>query len=88
MGVIWIWMQRKAIDNSTFSNESEIGHTVQGWIDNYNRTHRAEGYRDLTDRSHDIAQIAVKVKIFISSEPFYNIPPSRYLKCDYKCVQM
>jgi hypothetical protein len=55
MGVIWIWMQRKAIDNSTFSNESEIGHTVQGWIDNYNRTHRAEGYRDLTDKIHDIA---------------------------------
>ena len=43
MGVIWMWMQRKAIDNSTFSNESEIRQTVQGWTDNYNRTHRAEG---------------------------------------------
>ena len=37
--VRWMWMQRKAIDNSTFSNESEIGQAIQGWTDNYNRTH-------------------------------------------------
>ena len=35
----WMWLQRKAINNSTFRNESEIGRAVQDWTDNYNIIH-------------------------------------------------
>jgi hypothetical protein len=37
--VRWMWMQRKAIDNSTFEDESDIGRAVAGWTDNYNLSH-------------------------------------------------
>jgi transposase len=37
--VRWMWMQRKAIDNSTFGNESDIGQAVSDWTENYNNTH-------------------------------------------------
>jgi transposase len=35
----WMWLQRKAINNSTFKSESEIGKVVQSWTTNYNQTH-------------------------------------------------
>src|SRR5207244_632521 len=35
-----VWMQRKAIDNSTFGNESDIGQAVSDWTEDYNNTHK------------------------------------------------
>ena len=49
--VRWMWLQRKAIDNSTFRNQSDIGQTVQDWTENYNATHGR--------RINDILQIGV-----------------------------
>ena len=37
--VRWMWLQRKAIDNSTFRNQSDIGQAVQDWTENYNAIH-------------------------------------------------
>jgi transposase len=37
--VRWMWMQRKAINNCTFTNEHDIGKTVNDWTENYNTTH-------------------------------------------------
>lgn len=37
--VRWMWMQRQAINNSTFTKESDIGKAVNDWTDNYNQTH-------------------------------------------------
>ena len=37
--VRWMWMQRQAINNSTFTNESNIGKAVNDWTNNYNQTH-------------------------------------------------
>ena len=36
----WMWLQRKAINNSTFRNESDIGKAVSDWTCNYNTNHR------------------------------------------------
>jgi transposase len=33
--VRWMWMQRKAIDNSTFGNESDIIQAVSEWTEDY-----------------------------------------------------
>jgi hypothetical protein len=33
-----MWLQRKAINNSTFRNESDIGKAVSDWTCNYNNT--------------------------------------------------
>ena len=49
--VRWMWLQRKAIDNSTFRNQSDIGKAVQEWTENYNATHGK--------RITDILQIGV-----------------------------
>ena len=35
-----MWLQRKAINNSTFRNESDIGKAVSNWTCNYNTNHR------------------------------------------------
>ncbi len=35
-----MWLQRKAINNSTFRNESDIGKAVSDWTCNYNTNHR------------------------------------------------
>jgi hypothetical protein len=53
--VRWMWLQRKAIDNSTFRNQSDIGQAVQEWTENYNATH---GKRII-----DILQIGVMPSI-------------------------
>ena len=37
--VRWMWLQRKAINNSTFRNESDIGKAVSDWTCNYNNSH-------------------------------------------------
>mgnify|MGYP003497469312 FL=1 len=37
--VRWMWLQRKAINNSTFRNESDIGKAVFDWTCNYNEKH-------------------------------------------------
>lgn len=34
-----MWLQRKAINNCTFTNESDIGKAVSDWTKNYNITH-------------------------------------------------
>ncbi|MGE3859703.1 MAG: hypothetical protein AB7F53_06910 [Nitrososphaeraceae archaeon] len=34
-----MWLQRKAINNSTFRNESDIGKAVSDWTCNYNNSH-------------------------------------------------
>ena len=36
--VRWMWL-RKAINNSTFRNESDIGKAVSDWTCNYNNSH-------------------------------------------------
>jgi transposase len=47
----WLWMQRQAINNSTFRNECEIGKAVFDWTCNYNEKH--------SRRIIDILQIGV-----------------------------
>jgi hypothetical protein len=47
----WLWMQRQAINNSTFRNEYEIGKIVFDWTCNYNEKHGR--------RITDILQIGV-----------------------------
>jgi len=37
--VRWMWMQRQAINNSTFENEYDIGKAVSDWTFNYNKKH-------------------------------------------------
>ena len=37
--VRWMWMQRQAINNSTFKNEQDIGKAVSDWNINYNIKH-------------------------------------------------
>lgn len=37
--VRWMWMQRMAINNSTFENESDIGKAVSDWTKNHNKNH-------------------------------------------------
>ena len=50
--VRWMWMQRQAINNSTFKNEREIGKAVTDWTENYNKKHGR--------RITDILQIGLK----------------------------
>lgn len=52
--VRWMWMQRKAIDNSTFGNESDIGQAVSDWTEDYNNTHK-----NIT--SHSLQKITTRV---------------------------
>jgi transposase len=37
--VRWMWMQRQAVNNSTFENECDIGKAVTYWTRNYNKKH-------------------------------------------------
>ncbi len=37
--VRWLWLQRQAINNSTFKDEQEIGKAVSKWKDIYNKNH-------------------------------------------------
>ena len=37
--VSWLWLQRQAINNSTFKDEQEIGRAVSKWKDIYNKNH-------------------------------------------------
>jgi transposase len=37
--VRWMWLQRKAINNTTFENEPDIGKAVSDWTCNYNNSH-------------------------------------------------
>jgi transposase len=37
--VRWMWMQRQAINNSTFTNYQDIGKAVGDWTTNYNKRH-------------------------------------------------
>lgn len=37
--VRWLWMQRQAVNNSTFRNEPDIGKAVSDWTCNYNNSH-------------------------------------------------
>ena len=46
--VRWLWMQRQAINNSTFKNESDIGKAVSDWTCTYNEKHG----RRITDILH------------------------------------
>ena len=52
--VRWMWMQRKAIDNSAFGNESDIGQAVSEWTEDYNNTHK-----NIT--SHSLQKITTRV---------------------------
>lgn len=37
--VRWMWMQRQAVNNSTFADEYDIGKGVTEWTRNYNKKH-------------------------------------------------
>ena len=37
--VRWLWMHRKAINNSTFKGEQDIGKAVSYWTYDYNKKH-------------------------------------------------
>jgi hypothetical protein len=37
--VRWLWLQRRAINNSTFKDEQEIGQAVSRWKNIYNKNH-------------------------------------------------
>ena len=43
--VRWLWLQRQAINNSTFQNEQEIGRAVSEWKDDYNKNHRQSNHK-------------------------------------------
>jgi hypothetical protein len=47
-------MQRMAVNNSTFGNESDIGHAVSDWNEDYNNTHK-----NIT--SHSLQKITTRV---------------------------
>jgi len=49
--VRWMWLQRQAVNNSTFRNEPDIGKAVSDWTCNYNEKHGR--------RITDILQIGV-----------------------------
>ena len=49
--VRWLWMQRQAVNNSTFRNEPDIGKAVSDWTYDYNEKHGR--------RIADILQIGV-----------------------------
>ena len=40
--VRWLWMHKQAINNSTFTNEFDIGKAVSDWTVNYNKKHTAK----------------------------------------------
>lgn len=40
--VRWLWMQRQAINNSTFQNERDIGKAVSDWACDYNKKHKGK----------------------------------------------
>ena len=40
--VRWLWMQRQAINNSTFLNEQDIGKAISYWTCDYNKKHTAK----------------------------------------------
>ncbi len=52
--VRWMWMQRMAVNNSIFENESDIGKAVSDWTKNYNKTHS-------NTTSHILQQILISV---------------------------
>lgn len=37
--VRWLWMHRKAINNSTFKDEQDIGKAISYWTYDYNKKH-------------------------------------------------
>lgn len=37
--VRWLWLQRQAINNSTFKDEQEIGRAVSNWTSRYNKNY-------------------------------------------------
>ena len=37
--VRWMWLHKQAINNSTFTNEQDIGKAVSDWTVNYNKKH-------------------------------------------------
>ena len=37
--VRWLWLQRQAINNSTFEDEQEIGRAVSKWKNVYDKNH-------------------------------------------------
>ena len=37
--VRWLWLQRQAINNSTFKDKQEIGKAVSKWKNIYNKKH-------------------------------------------------
>jgi hypothetical protein len=47
--VRWLWLQRQAINNSTFVDEHDIGRAVSNWTNNYNRNH---GFKIITNILH------------------------------------
>ena len=40
IGVIWLWLRIRAINNSTFEDDSEIGKVVSDWTRYYTKKHR------------------------------------------------
>ena len=51
-----MWMQRKAIKNSIFGNESDIGQAVSEWTEDYNNnTHK----KNIT--GHTLQKITTRV---------------------------
>lgn len=44
-----MWLQRQAINNSTFVNEHDIGRAVSDWTNNYNRNH---GFKIISNILH------------------------------------
>jgi hypothetical protein len=47
--VRWMWLQRQAINNSTFVNEHNIGSAVSNWTNNYNKSH---GFKTISNILH------------------------------------
>lgn len=47
--VRWMWLQRQAINNSTFKNGCDIGKAVSDWTNNYNnnKKHGNKAIRDI-----------------------------------------
>lgn len=50
--VRWMWLQRQAINNSTFKNGCDIGKAVSDWTNNYNNNNKKHGNKAIRDILH------------------------------------
>ena len=79
--VRWLWMQRQAINNSTFQNERDIGKAVSDWACDYNKKHRGNYINKdliLLSRCSSLALLRNLAHFFISKILSFCIFPKSF----------